>query len=170
VKKYLILFLLTFISIITIASEEKKVFYCHYGVYDDIGFFSNYSGINIGIDYKVKAFKVGVNQKITYGFHYEEVIGITDLRIYIHDQVFVNIGASYLIKESRQDIVKDFNTTILPLIGFGFCIPIKNTTIQIVPMLQMNQSYYLTDEIRHQYSELPFIIGMTLGIGIDFKL
>jgi hypothetical protein len=31
----------------------------------------------------------------------------------------------------------------------------------------MNQSYYLTDEIREVYTELPFIIAMTIGLGIE---
>jgi len=66
----------------------------------------------------MRDFKVGLNQKIIYGFHYNEVLGITDLRIYLHDQLFVNSGISYLLKESSQNIVKDFNTELLPLVGF----------------------------------------------------
>jgi len=169
-NKLLVLFIMTFVFIVSITSEEKIRFSYHYGVYDDIGFFSNYSGITFGVDYKMRNFKVGINQKISYGFHYNEVIGITDLRVYLHDQVFVNIGASYLLKESSKNIVKDFSTELLPLVGFGCYIPIKGTIIQIIPVLQMNQSFYLSDEIRPQYSDLPFMIAMTAGIGIELKI
>ena len=144
IKKAFILFTLAFVIIASIAAEENNTISYHLGVYDDIGFFSNYSGITFGVDYKIKAIKIGLNQKFTYGFRYYEVLGITDTRIYLHDKIFVNIGASYLIKESHLNIIKDFSTSLLPIIGFGCYLPIKSTNIQIVPSMQMNQSYYLS--------------------------
>jgi len=33
----------------------------------------------------------------------------------------------------------------------------------------MNQSFYLSDGIRPQYSDLPFMIAITVGIGIELK-
>lgn len=169
-KKAIILFTLAFVILASIASEENNLFSYHFGVYDDIGFFSNYSGITFGVDYKIKSIKIGLNQKFTYGFRHYEVLGITDTRIYFQDKIFVNIGASYLLKESSQNIVKDFSTSVLPIVGFGCSIPIKKTNIQIVPIIQMNQSYYLTDEVRPIYSELPYMIAITIGIGIELKL
>jgi len=44
-RKLLAIFTMTFVFIVSITSEEKIVFSYHYGVYDDIGFFSNYSGL-----------------------------------------------------------------------------------------------------------------------------
>ena len=169
-KKRFILFTLAFVILASITSEENNQFSYHFGVYDDIGFFSNYSGITFGVDYKIKAIKIGLNQKFTYGCRYYEVLGITDTRIYFQDKIFVNIGASYLLKESSKNIVKDFSSSVLPIIGFGCYIPIKRTNIKIVPIMQMNQSYYLTDEVKPIYSKLPFMIAMTVGIGIEIEL
>jgi hypothetical protein len=139
----------------------------HIGLYDEIGFFSNYTGINFGADCQIGNYRIGLEQKAAFGYTNQEIVGITELRLYPHEQIFVNIGVSYLLAASHKGIEEDFKAAVLPVLGFGCLLPIKHTGIRLVPTLQMNQSYYLTDEIREVYTELPFIIAMTLGLGVE---
>lgn len=137
------------------------------GLYDEIGFFSNYTGINFGAAARIGKFTIGLQQKVAFGYTNQEIVGITDLRLYPHDQIFINVGASYLLAASNNGLEEDFQAAFLPVLGFGCLLPIKHTGIRLVPTLQMNQSYYLTDEIREVYTDLPFIIAMTIGLGVE---
>jgi hypothetical protein len=115
----------------------------------------------------IGAYTIELQQKVAFGYTNQKIVGITDLRLYPHAQIFVNVGASYLLAASHKGLEEDFQAVFLPVLGFGCLLPIKRTGIRLVPTLQMNQSYYLTDDIREVYTELPFIIAMTLGLGVE---
>jgi len=77
-------------------------------LYDEIGFFSNYTGINFGAAARIGKFTIGLQQKVAIGYTNQEIVGITDLRLYPHDQIFVNVGASYLLAASKNGLDEDF--------------------------------------------------------------
>lgn len=164
-KKYIIIVIIL-INCITLNAQNNSVSF-NVGIYDELGFFSNYLGVDAGIDFPVFKIKLGLHQKIGYGFTYKEVLGITGLRFFVHEQGYFEIGGTYLIKEAN--ISKDFNATVMPVMGFGFYLYGKNKNIIFIPTVFMNQSFYLSDSIRPIYTDLPFPIAMTLGLGIAYR-
>lgn len=169
-KKVLVFFILLLSLIVTAAASERSLLTFQFGIYDEQGFFSNYTGLSAEADIHVSSLKFGLNQKFYYGLTYGEWCGQTNLLIYVHDSIYINLGASYLIKESSDISATDFGNGPLPVAGFGFNIATKNPKIIFNPFLQMNQSFYLSDSIRPIYSDLPFPIAMTLGCTLNFRL
>lgn len=142
----------------------------HAGMAASAGFFSKYAVADTGLKYDLtETFALGIDQQIAYGFTYQEVVGMTELRAYYHDDLYVHIGASYLLRPSGM-LEKDFNIKLLPYLGFGLYIPVDaSRTFFVVPRLEMNQSFYLNDEIRPIYSELPFPIAGQVSVAFVYR-
>lgn len=169
-KKVLVFFILLLSLILPAAASERSPLTFQFGFFDEQGFFSNYAGLSAEADMHLGNLKFGLNQKFYYGLTYGELCGQTNVLLYVHDSIYINLGTSYLVSESPDIRSTDFGNRPLPVAGFGFNIAIKNPRIIITPFLQMNQSYYLSDSIRPIYSDLPFPLAMTLGCALNFCL
>lgn len=169
-RDVLIFFLLLLSLTAPAAASGSPPLMFQFGLFDEQGFFSNYAGLSAEADIYLGNFKFGLNQKFYHGFTYGELCGQTNILLYVHDSISINLGASYLVSESPDISSTDFGNGPLPVAGFGFNIATKNPRIIITPFLQMNQSYYLSDSIRPIYSDLPFPIAMTLGCTLNFRL
>lgn len=169
-KKVLVLIFFLISLIFSAAAAEHAPLTFQLGVFDEQGFFSNYAGFSAEALIHLNSLKVGINQKMYHGFMYDEWIGQTNLLLYLHDSIYINLGVSYLLKESPTLSSTDFGNGPLPVLGFGFAIPTKNPHIVLTPSLQMNQSFYLSDSIRPRYADLPFLIAMTLGLSVNYLL
>lgn len=143
----------------------------HAGLSGSIGFFSCYSSGEVGIKVALsKTIALGLTQRLGYGFTYSEVVGMTELRTYVYDDLFFHIGASYLLIPAANAQV-DFNTNILPYMGFGLYIPLDSSRrFYVVPRIEMNQSFYLSDEVRPNYTDLPFVIAMQGSLAFEYRL
>ncbi len=142
----------------------------HAGIAASTGFFSTYAVADAGVKIDLsETFALGLNQQIAYGFTYQEVVGMTELRAYFYDDLYVHIGASYLLSPSGI-AEKHFNTNVLPLLGFGLYIPVNaSRKFFVVPRLEMNQSFYLNEEIKPIYTELPFPIGGQVSVAFVYR-
>ncbi|MCE1207213.1 MAG: hypothetical protein LWX00_07385 [Spirochaetia bacterium] len=140
-----------------VASGSSPLMF-QFGLFDEQGFFSNYAGLSAEADLHLGNLKFGLNQKIYHGFTYGELCGQTNVLLYVHDSISINLGASYLISESPDISSTDFGNGPLPVVGFGFNIATKNPRIIITPFLQMNQCYYSEFSIRATVNFPPEII------------
>lgn len=142
----------------------------HAGIAASAGFFSTYAVADAGVKIDLtETFALGIDQQIAYGFTYQEVVGMTELRAYYHDDLYVHVGASYLLRPSGM-LEKDFDIILLPYLGFGLYIPIDaSRTFFVVPRIEMNQSFYLNDKIRPIYSELPFPIAGQVSVAFVYR-
>lgn len=134
----------------------------------ELGFFSGYVGASAGVRLRPGRMVLGLNQAFLYGFRYREVAGRTEARIHVHESVFLLLGASWLLAESPLRTERDFRASLLPVIGFGASIPAGPGRPRVVPEIRMNQSFYLSDRIRPVYTELPFLVGMTIGLSLEY--
>ncbi|MBN2858826.1 MAG: hypothetical protein JXK93_01020 [Sphaerochaetaceae bacterium] len=142
----------------------------HAGVSTSVGFFSRYASGEVGIKADLsETFAIGLTQRIGYGFTYGEVTGMTELRTYLYEDLFIHIGASYLLKPSSI-ADPDFNTGVLPHLGFGLYIPLEPARrAYVVPRMEMNQSFYLSDEVRPIYADLPFPIAGQVSLAFEYR-
>lgn len=142
----------------------------HAGVSAGVGFFSWYSSAEAGIKVDLsETFALGLTQRIGYGFTYQEVVGMTELRAYVYDDLFIHMGASYLVNPSAH-AQPDFNTKVLPHLGFGLYIPLDSgRRFHVVPRIEMNQSFYLSDEVRPIYADLPFPIAAQASLAFEYR-
>ena len=143
----------------------------HAGISGGAGFFSWYASLEAGIKVNLRDdFALGLTQRVGYGFTYQEIVGLTELRAYLYDDLFIHIGASYLLKPSSH-AEPDFKTMILPHLGFGLYIPLDpDRRFFVVPRVEMNQSFYLSDSIRPVYSDMPFLVAGQASIGFEYRL
>lgn len=143
----------------------------HAGVSTGLGFFSGYVSAEAGVKKDLSEFySVGLAQRISYGLSYQEVLVTSELRAYVHDDLFVHLGASYLSRPSEV-LEPDFSTRILPYIGAGFYIPLGSSNgLCLVPRIEMNQSFYLSDKIRPIYTDLPFPIATCVSLGLEYRM
>ena len=142
----------------------------HVGISGGAGFFSWYTSLEAGIKVDLrKNFALGLTQRVGYGFTYREIVGGTELRAYMYDDLFIHIGASYLLKPSSYATL-DFKTMVLPHLGFGLYIPLDSgRRFFVVSRIEMNQSFYLSDSIRPVYSDLPFLVAGQASIGFECR-
>lgn len=142
----------------------------HVGVSGGAGFFSWYTSLEAGVKVDLgKNFGLGVTQRVGYGFTYGEIVGQTELRAYVYDDLFIHIGASYLLKPSSY-AEPDFKTMVLPHLGSGLYIPLDpDRRFFVVPRIEMNQSFYLSDSIRPVYSDLPFLVAGQASISFECR-
>jgi hypothetical protein len=142
----------------------------HAGGSGGAGFFSWYTSLEAGIKVDLrKNFALGLTQRVGYGFTYREIVGLTEVRVYLYDDLFIHIGASYLLKPSSYATL-DFKTMVLPHLGFGLYIPLDSgRRFFVVPRIEMNQSFYLSDSIRPVYSDLPFLVAGQASIGFECR-
>ena len=142
----------------------------HMGASTSVGFFSWYSSAEAGIKVDLsETFALGLTQRIGYGFTYQEVVGMTELRAYVYDDLFIHIGASYLLSPSAG-AQPDFSAKVLPYLGFGLYIPIDpSRRFYVVPRIEMNQSFYLSDEVRPIYTDLPFPIAAQVSLAFEYR-
>lgn len=142
----------------------------HAGVSMGVGFFSWRSSLEAGVKLDLhESFALGLTQRIGYGFTYQEIIGMTELRAYLHDDLFIHIGASYLLSPSAH-AQRDFDALFLPHLGFGLYIPLDtNRRLHVVPRIEMNQSFYLSDSIRPVYADLPFPVAGQASIAFEYR-
>lgn len=95
---------------------------------------------------------------------------MTELRTSVYDDLFFHFGASSLLIPAA-DAQVDFNTNILPYMGFGLHIPLDSSRrFYVVPRIEMNQSFYLLDEARPIYADLPFVIAMQASLAFEYRL
>lgn len=142
----------------------------HAGFSANVGFFSWYSSAEAGIKVDLsETVSLGLTQRIGYGFTYREVVGMTELRTYVYDDLFFHIGVSYLLSPSTG-VQPDFNTKVLPHLGFGLYIPLDaDRRLFVVPRIEMNQSFYLSDEVRPIYADLPFPIAAQASLAFEYR-
>lgn len=143
----------------------------HLGAAASTGFFSQYATVQGGAMVEVnETYSFGITQRFSYGFTYREFMGMTELRTYMYQDLFFHIGVSYLLQQSPVAAEKDFETTVLPYLGFGLYIPLDaDRTFFLVPVVEMNQSFYLSDSIRPIYTDLPFIIAGQLSLAFEYR-
>ncbi len=142
----------------------------HAGVSAGVGFFSSYSSVEAGIKVDLaETLSLGLTQRIAYGFTYRETTGMTELRTYVYDNLFFHIGASYLLIPSKR-AQPDFNTKVLPHLGIGLYIPLDpGCKLNVVPRIEMNQSFYLSDEVRPIYTDLPASIATQVSVAFEYR-
>jgi hypothetical protein len=142
----------------------------HTGVAASTGFFSPYATAQAGAMVDVsETLSFGITQRFSYGFNYGEILGLTEFRTYMFQDLFFHIGVSYLLAESTV-AQNDFTINMLPHLGFGLYIPLNaERTWFLVPVLEMNQSFYLTDEIRPVYTDLPFMIAGQVALAFEYR-
>ncbi len=142
----------------------------HIGAAASTGFFSPYATTQAGAMVDVsETLSFGITQRFSYGFNYGEILGLTEFRTYMFQDLFFHIGVSYLLAESTV-AQNDFTINMLPHLGFGLYIPLNaERTWFLVPVLEMNQSFYLTDEIRPVYTDLPFIIAGQVALAFEYR-
>lgn len=143
----------------------------HAGVSGGAGFFSWYTSLEAGIKVDLSEnFALGLTQRVGYGFTYREIVGGTELRAYMYDDLFIHIGVSYLVKPSSY-AEPDFKTMVLPHLGSGLYIPLDpDRRFFVVPRIEINQSFYLSDSIRPVYSDLPFLVAGQASIGFEYRM
>jgi len=143
----------------------------HLGPAASAGFFSSYATVQAGAMVDVsETLSFGVTQRLSYGFTYREILGMTEIRTYLFRDLFFHFGVTYLLQPSTVAAEKDFNTSMLPYLGFGLYIPLNDDrTLFFVPLVEMNQSFYLSDHIRPIYTDLPFVIAGQLALAIEYR-
>jgi len=167
VRKLVILFVVLVVGLQPVSAFSSTF---HAGVSGGAGFFSWYTSLEAGIKVDLRDdFAFGLTQRVGYGFTYREIVGLTELRAYVYDDLFIHIGISYLLKPSVH-AEPDFNTMILPYLGFGLYIPLDpDRRFFVVPRIEMNQSFYLSDSVRPVYSDLPFLVAGQASIGFECR-
>ncbi|MGH0053434.1 MAG: hypothetical protein ACQ5SW_08620 [Sphaerochaetaceae bacterium] len=162
--------LLVFMGVLTSGTLYASSPSYHSGVSTSVGFFSWYSQMDAGFKIDLsKTVALGLSQRVSYGYAYGEVVGMTELRTYLHQDFFFHIGISYLLYPS-PDMQPDFTTKFLPYLGIGWYIPLdSNRRFYVVPQVEMNQSFYLTDDVRPIYSDLPFIIAVQIALAFEYR-
>ena len=142
----------------------------HAGISASAGFFSLYTSAEGGCKVDLSEnVSVGLTQRFGYGFTYREIIGMSELRTYLYDDLFIHIGASYLLVPSSV-ANPDFQTVVLPYLGFGLYIPFgPERNIYAVPRIEMNQSFFLSDEIRPIYADVPFPIAGQVSLALEYR-
>lgn len=143
----------------------------HAGVSTGFGFFSGYVSAEAGVKKDLSDFySLGLAQRIRHGLSYQEVLVMTELRAYVHDDLFFHLGASYLARPSEV-LEPDFSTRILPFLGAGLYIPLGSSKrLCLVPRIEINQSFYLSDGIRPIYTDLPFPIATCVSLGLEYRM
>lgn len=161
----LLMFCIAFMPVFATSPEY------HVGIATSAGFFSWYTQVEAGFKVDLSpTVALGLTQRIAYGHTFEEILGMTEIRTYLFDDLFFHIGASYLVQESAQ-LQPDFATTMLPYLGFGLYIPIdRNRNFFLVPCIEMNQSFYLSDQVRPIYTDLPFIIAGQISLSCVYRI
>ena len=147
-KKYSVIVIFCITASVLSAQESKISAYTE--IQQALGFFATYSTFEAGFDFPVsEQLSLGLTQRLSYGYTYKELMGITDIRLYIQRRMYVSLGISYLVTESQQVNEKDFNTPALPVMGIGVLIPIPGISdLYIIPAFEMNQSFSLSENIR----------------------
>lgn len=168
VRKLIILFVFLVVGFQPVSAGTPTF---HAGVSGGVGFFSWYTSLEAGIKVDLREnFALGLTQRVGYGFTYREIVGGTELRAYMYDDLFIHIGVSYLLKPSSC-AEPDFKTMVLPHLGFGLYIPIDSgRRFFVVSRVEMNQSFYLSDSIRPVYSDLPFLVAGQASIGFEYRM
>jgi hypothetical protein len=143
----------------------------HLGPAVSTGFFSKYATVQAGAMVDVsETLSFGITQRFSYGFTYREIMGMTEIRTYMFRDLFFHFGFSYLLQQSSVAAEKDFDTIMLPYLGFGLYIPLNaDRTLFFVPVVEMNQSFYLSDSIRPIYTDLPFVIAGQLALAFEYR-
>lgn len=165
-RKIIVLLMFCIVFMPVFASSPE----CHTGIAMSVGFFSWYTQVDAGLKVDLsQTVALGMTQRIAYGHTFQEILGMTEIRVYLLDDLFFHIGASYLVQESAQ-LQPDFATSMLPYLGFGLYIPIdRNRNFFLVPCMEMNQSFYLSDEVRPIYTELPFAIAGQISLSCEYR-
>jgi hypothetical protein len=143
----------------------------HAGASSSVGFFSWYSTMQSGVSIELsERVSLGIVQRFSYGHSFGETMGTSEIRAYLFDDLFFHLGLSYLLQPAPA-LEKDFSVAILPVLGFGLYLPLDvKRTIFLVPMLEMNQSFYLSDSIRPLYQDLPFPIAGQVSVALEYRI
>ncbi len=94
---------------------------------------------------------------------------MTEIRTCLFDDLLFHIGASYLV-QGLVHMQLGFVTNMLPYLGFGLYIPLdRNRNFFLVPCIEMNQSFYLSDQIRPIYTDLLFDIAGQISLSCIYR-
>ncbi|MDD3823007.1 MAG: hypothetical protein PHN93_04600 [Sphaerochaetaceae bacterium] len=160
----------TVVLLLLISSLHASRPTIHGGLTASVGFFSWYLSADAGIKLDLSEHvAIGLAQRIGYGFTHGEVMGVTDIRTYLYQDLFIHLGISYLLHPSAH-IERDFDTEFLPCLGFGLYIPLdREKHVHAMAMTEMNQSFYLSEDIRQIYTDLPFPIAGQIALGLAYR-